>query len=137
MKVKMKFATSLLLTLVIMLASFASAFARNENPPSPNVIALTLDVSPRGQTVTRTSLHPYRASWKISFQGQPGQSFCFHVDYGDGFQPWMNCGYVSGEQDTLFHDFNHPGDPSGKRYKQSWWAEGVGGPSAPGSTYVI
>lgn len=130
MKTKTMF--GLLLAVILAYFGVVTVFADSGNPPAPNVVPLTITVTPKGQTVKKPF---YRASWKVTFQGQPGQSFCIHVDWGDSFPDWESCGYVSGEQADIAHDFNRPGDPLGK-YDQTWRAWGVGGTSYA-YTYVI
>jgi len=123
----MKAKTMLGLFLALFLGYFSAttAFADDGNPPVPNVVPLTITVTPKGQTVKKPYYH---AAWKVSFQGQPGQSFCVRADWGDAFPGWVSCGYVSGQQINVFHDFNYPGSPLGKYY-QTWTAWGVGGTS--------
>ena len=124
----------LLLAFAVGWLATSNANADNSNPPQPNqpnVIPLTLNVSPSGQTV---SASPWHASWSFSFDGQLG-SYCIYVDWGDAFPDWSSCGYSVGPVYHTSHDFNHAGNGAGT-YNQVWRGTGPGGTSYK-NTYVI
>jgi hypothetical protein len=127
--------TKILISLLLAALMFGSTnvlLVSADVPGSIDVVPLSIYVTPSGQTVTGPS---YRATWKLTFEGEPGQSFCFTVNWGDGMSPYQSCGYHDGEQVTVIHDFLRPGDPLGRK-NQTWTGSGVGGP-AYAYTYVI
>lgn len=131
--------TKILLSLLLVALLFGSTnilsvSADEGSPPAPDsidVVPLRIYVTPSGQTVTGPQ---YRATWRLTFEGEPGQSFCFTVTWGDGMLPYQSCGYHNGDQVTVIHDFLRPGDPLGRK-DQTWTGSGVGGP-AYAYTYV-
>lgn len=72
---KTKILISLLLV-ALMVSSNNIFLASADVPDSIDIVPLRIYVTPSGQTVTGPS---YRATWKLTFEGEPGQSFCFTV----------------------------------------------------------